>query len=158
MCAHILEICILLLKNLHIEGKCWIRTCARMSNRVCAGLGDEHASLGDTWVDFRGLNCHSEWQSPSLGNPKRKHFVGENGHFLSVNGPSKPCRSAPWIIHPSLRPHSVFCRAFLCRSSPLPFFFPLRLNYKQVAFFFSGGQSCFQAGLLSARSPSVSPK
>lgn len=28
-----------------------------------------------------------------LDDPKRKHFVGENGHFLSVNGPSKPCRS-----------------------------------------------------------------
>lgn len=83
---------------------------------VCAGFGGEHASLGNTWVDFRGLNCHCEWHWASLADPKRKHFVGENGHFLSVNGPSKPCRSAPWIIHPSLRPHSVFCRAFLWRS------------------------------------------
>lgn len=30
-----------------------------------------------------------------LADPKRKHFVGENGHFLSVDGPSKPRRSAP---------------------------------------------------------------
>lgn len=93
------------------------------NRRVWAGLGGEHASLGDTWVDFRGLNCPSEWQAVSLADPKRKHFVGENGHFLSVNGPSKLWQSAPWIIHPSLRPHNVFCRVFLWRSSPLPFFF-----------------------------------
>lgn len=121
--------------------------------------GDKRASVGKTWLDFRGLNCHSEWQSAPLAEPlKGKHFVGENGHFLSVHGASKPCWSPPWIIHPSLRPHSVFCRAFfsvgkLC--SPL---LSLWLNYKQVAFFFSSSQSCFQAGLLSARSPSVSPK
>lgn len=80
--------------------------------------------MGKTWLDFRGLNCHSEWQPAPLAEPlKGKHFVGENGHFLSVHGASKPCWSPPWIIHPSLRPHSVFCRAFfLWGSSPLPFF------------------------------------
>lgn len=115
---------------LFLKGHIWNRGrafnahfCACTCVTACAQiLGGEHGSLGNTWVDFRGLHCHSQWQWRSLADPKRKHFVGENGHFLSVNGPSKPCRSAPWIIHPSLRPHNVFCRAFLCRSSPLPFF------------------------------------
>lgn len=82
-----------------------------------------------------------------------------------MNGPSEPCRtsrSASWIIHPSLRPHNVLRRVFsLPLSVKLSFsFLFLWLNIKQVAFFFyfSGGQSCFQAGLLSARSPSVSLK
>lgn len=146
------------------------------SYRLCTRRlsGDERASLSNTWMAVRGLHCDSEKQRVlSRATPRREHFVGRKPLFSPrAHGPGR-----------SLNNSSFIAALIMCLVGP--FFLPFRgeapllflgLNYKQVASPLpppapfpspsppapSSSSTLAKAvsklGLLSAHSPSVSPK
>lgn len=92
-----------------------------------------------------------DWQPASIEEPKKETFCRGKWPFSLGERLLKQGRSAPWIIHPSLRPHNMFCRALLWteKLSSSPFWILNRF----LLFVFSSTQMCFQAGAFVRAQP-----